>query len=124
MCSGLKGKSYHEKLKEVGLTTLEERRIRGDLIQVYKTMHGIDDVRIDTWFQRVNPNPVNRVPTRFTSDCWNLIEPSFDSVIRRNFWSVRSVERWNNLPIELKSSNSVNTFKINYDKFMTESHRF
>ena len=30
MVAGLKGKTYQDKLKEVGLTTVEERRDRGD----------------------------------------------------------------------------------------------
>ena len=29
MGAGLRGRSYEQKLREVGLTTLEERRIRG-----------------------------------------------------------------------------------------------
>ena len=34
MCRGLSG-TYEEKLKAVGLTTLCERRVRGDMIQTY-----------------------------------------------------------------------------------------
>ena len=33
MVAGLKGKTYEDKLKEVGLTSLENRRNRGDMIQ-------------------------------------------------------------------------------------------
>ena len=40
MVSGLRGKTYTDRLKEVGLTSLEERRKRGDMIQVWKTRHG------------------------------------------------------------------------------------
>ena len=47
---GVKGKTYEEKLKELGLTTLEERRVRGDMIEVFKIMHGFNDVSRDTWF--------------------------------------------------------------------------
>ena len=32
MVSGLQGSTYQEKLKEVGLTTLEDRRARGDML--------------------------------------------------------------------------------------------
>ena len=35
---------YEEKLKEIGLTTLKERRERGDMIQTFKIVNGIDDV--------------------------------------------------------------------------------
>mgnify|MGYP003328877521 CR=1 FL=1 len=38
MVSGLVSKSYHDRLKEVGLTTLEARRERGHMIQVWKIL--------------------------------------------------------------------------------------
>ena len=40
MVVGLRAKSYEGKLKELNLTTLKERRERGDLIQVWKYVHG------------------------------------------------------------------------------------
>ena len=39
MTSGLSGSTYEEKLREVGLTSLEERRKKGDMIQVWKILH-------------------------------------------------------------------------------------
>jgi hypothetical protein len=40
MVSGLKGRTYEEKLEELGLTTLEERRHQADMAQVYKIVTG------------------------------------------------------------------------------------
>lgn len=40
MISGLRGKTYEEKLLELGMTTLEERRRQLDMIQMYKIMAG------------------------------------------------------------------------------------
>jgi hypothetical protein len=45
--------SYHDRLVQLGLTTLEVRRKRGDLIQMYKYVKDIDRI------QFVNP-PVFR----------------------------------------------------------------
>ena len=45
MVSGLKGKTYEDRLKEVGLTTLKVRRERGDMIQVWKILHEKEDVK-------------------------------------------------------------------------------
>ena len=40
MVLGLKGQTYEEKLKEVGLLSLYDRRVRGDMIQIWKCIHG------------------------------------------------------------------------------------
>ena len=51
MVTNLKGKTYHQRLEELGLTTLEERRERGDLIMAYKVITGKDEVNYESWFK-------------------------------------------------------------------------
>ena len=41
---------YEDRLFALGLTTLNVRRKRGDLIQLYKFMHGIDVIEINESF--------------------------------------------------------------------------
>jgi ribonuclease P/MRP protein subunit RPP40 len=53
----LKEKTYHIRLKELGLTTLETRRLRGDLIEMFKIMTGRLDVDPSDFFvSRKNTN--------------------------------------------------------------------
>ncbi len=60
MISGLKGQSYEEKLSELGLTTLEERRHQTDMLQTFEILKGFDRVNSVTWFQKVlNARTVN-----------------------------------------------------------------
>ena len=118
MTSGLKGKTYLERLKEVGLTTLVDRRTRGDMIQVWKTLHQANDVLPETWFTPAHGQRLGS-STRSTSDIWNIKRTKPDNDIRRNFWSIRCVDTWNNLPSELKNSETLNAFKTGYDKLLS-----
>jgi ribonuclease P/MRP protein subunit RPP40 len=42
MIAGLKSRDYSERLKELGLTTMEERRHQLDMVQVYKIVNGVE----------------------------------------------------------------------------------
>ena len=61
LLSDAKGKTYEEKLKDVGLTTLTERRERGDAIEAFKTLNGFNHVDKDQWF---NIETEEKRPTR------------------------------------------------------------
>jgi hypothetical protein len=45
MVSGLKATTYEEILKELELTTLEERRHQADMVQTFQILQGIDKVK-------------------------------------------------------------------------------
>ena len=116
MVSGLKGKSYQDKLTELGLDSLEDRRVRIDLVQTYKILNGIDKVDRHTWFKTVAES--NSRPTRQTEYPGNLVRQCVSRTdIRQNFFSQRVVTQWNSLPNYVKDSTSVNSFKNNYDQF-------
>ena len=50
LVKSLSGRTYEDKLKTLGLPTLEYRRLRADVIQVYKILNQIDQVDIDKFF--------------------------------------------------------------------------
>ena len=50
MLPDLKNMSYPESLKILGLTTLESRRLRGDLIEVFKTEKGFINIDRNIFF--------------------------------------------------------------------------
>ena len=50
MISGMVSHDYKDRLAELGMETLEERRHRMDMAQVYKIVTGKDKVKSDTWF--------------------------------------------------------------------------
>ena len=56
MISGLKGETYEENLKELGIKTLEDRRTRNDLMQTFKIISRTGDVVPSTWIKMVGVN--------------------------------------------------------------------
>jgi len=50
MFPDLKEKPYSSRLTELGLYTLEERRNRADLIEVYKMLNGLSRLPFGTFF--------------------------------------------------------------------------
>jgi len=50
---GLKRLEYADRLHESGLTTLEKRRLRGDLIETFKIVTGRDKVKIEYFLNAV-----------------------------------------------------------------------
>ena len=50
MISDLGGLSYEERLKKLGIQSLEDRRRRGDAIEAFKTLSGLNNVDPRAWF--------------------------------------------------------------------------
>ena len=111
--SGLRSQTYEGRLTELGLESLQERRNRADQIQVFKTIRGVDNVNPDSWFQRVD---ITSRTTRYTSYHLNLEQQRSNLEIRRNFFTVRAITEWNNLPAEAREAKDVRKFKLLYDK--------
>ena len=96
--------------------SLDMRRLKADLIQTYKILNRIDDVKPETWFQTVGENPVR--PTRLTDYPLNLIKTRSRLDIRGNFFSQRVIFPWNNLPTLVKSKPTISAFKKALDKHL------
>ena len=47
----LRNMTYNKRLERLGLTSLEDRRVRGDMIETYKIMTGKEDISRDTFFK-------------------------------------------------------------------------
>src|SRR6218665_3703786 len=59
MIQGYEYLSYEERLIRCGLTTLEKRRSRGDLIEAYKIITGKESIQWDRFFE-LAPSQVTR----------------------------------------------------------------
>src|SRR6218665_3067333 len=56
MIQGYKDLSYEERLITCGLTTLEKRRSRGDLIEAYKIITGKESIQLERFFELAPSN--------------------------------------------------------------------
>ena len=118
MVLGLKATSYEGKLKELGLTTLQERRERGDMIQVWKYLHE-QNPGGDKLFERSSEQH-NR-PSRHTAKSWNVCNEFSRLEVRKNFFTSRCTEKWNSLPHAVQGAPDLNTFKNDYDEFFASN---
>ena len=118
MVSGLQGNTYEERLRELNMESLVNRRKRFDMIQTFKILTGIDKVPKDIWFRTVRDEQ-NRRPTRLVNHELDLITTeTCRTDLRKNFFSQRVITSWNSLPNYVKDSRSISAFKSNYNKFV------
>jgi len=108
IAQSMKGHNYEERCDIYDLTSLETRRIRGDMIQFYKFEKDIDTVN---WLKAPY-----RAPARGMNNREYLRSESVHcSSARRNFFNNRVVESWNGLPEETIHAESVDRFKAAID---------
>ena len=60
--SGLRGATYKEKLAELGLPSLQARRMEIDMVQTYKIVNKVDTDDSDQWFDRLRVQTTEEQP--------------------------------------------------------------
>lgn len=101
---------YNERLDNLKLSCLSERRIRGDLIQCYRILKNTFTVNLSELF---NLNVDNRLRGHFLK----LVRENFKTSTRQHFLTNRVFHRWNSLPDSVVNATSINSFKNRYDEF-------
>jgi hypothetical protein len=95
--------TYLQRLHALGDETLLVRRIKADLVLVYKIIHGLVDGLGDlVQFARV---------MRTRGHLYKIVPQRFRVNSRKNFFSVRVANLWNDLPAEVVKSGTLAIFK-------------
>ena len=106
MIPGLKQLEYSTRLDALNLWTLEERRNRADLIEMFKMVRGLSGVNADILFERARDTRTRGHPLK-------LRKHHCHTDLRKFFFSERVVSRWNSLDEECVLVQTVNSFKSN-----------
>ncbi|KAK4826123.1 LOW QUALITY PROTEIN: hypothetical protein QYF61_005275 [Mycteria americana] len=94
LVKGLEGMSYEEQLRTLGLSGLEKRRLRGELIALYSFLRG-------------HGEGGDRDPV--------IGHGKFRLAIRKHFFTERVVKPWHRLPREVINAPSLSVFKRRLD---------
>ena len=109
MVEGLASMTYGERLRELGMSSLQQRRARGNMIAVFnyvKVNHVQEEANLFT----------AALETRTRSNGLKLQDRRFHLNSRKHFLMVRVVHKWNLLPRRVVESPSLEVFRRRLDE--------
>ena len=110
LVTSISDKEYSERMYILKLDSLNFRRRRMDLIQVFRIIKGIDNIPPNLFFKF-------QESTRTRGHNLKLFKISPNCTIRANSFSIRVINDWNSLPQSIVSSKTINAFKSGLKKF-------
>jgi len=108
LCRDISKKDCNERLRILGLPTLDHRRVRGDCINIYNIMHGNVPVlnRDDFFNMSVNCTRNNGL---------KIFKPRVNNSLSLHCFPYRAIDHWNNLSSVIVNATNISNFKILFD---------
>ncbi|XP_076030387.1 uncharacterized protein LOC143018685 [Oratosquilla oratoria] len=101
---------YQRGLKALGLFSLETRRLRRQLIELFKILQGFYNIDYRHLFS-LNMNAIRNYE-------WRLSPPRYSCDKVGDFLTYKIYNTWNRLPKNVVNSSSVEQFKSQLDKVL------
>ena len=114
---GMRDIPYNRRLKMLKLHSLERRRLRGDLIEVFK------------WYRGYNKGDISKVlrvskQDRTRNNGFKIEKGRFKKEIGKNWFANRVVDEWNGLSSQVVGAKTIESFKRRLDKSMDGDNRW
>ena len=116
LVKNIRNRPYEERLRILKLYPLEARRMRGDLIEAFKILQGLENIKPEEFFTLShNTGTRGHNLKLFKKRLSKGLE------LRKHFFSQRIVDKWNKLPLSVVSAETTNQFKNRLDKHWTKN---
>ncbi len=94
----------------MGLYTLQQRRLRGDLIETFKILNGLEEIDVEKFFKCAEI-------TSTRGHALKLYKPTLKKNLncRKHFFFQRVINTWNDLPKHVINARTVNQLKNELD---------
>ena len=114
LVDGLHNLDYGERLAKLNIPTLVYRRLRGDIIEVFKHFHTYDREILSSSF-----HPRQRTSRKHNFQLHHSKLKDGARGVQSNSFYHRIVKTWNNLPQHVVNARNINTFKNSLDDYLS-----
>jgi ribonuclease P/MRP protein subunit RPP40 len=111
----LRYSTYKERLVNLGLDSLQCRRVKADLLFCYKLLHGLIDIKSDDFI--VLSRNIN-----LRGNQLKLVKPTITSARDANFFCNGVINIWNSLPDYIVMADTIACFKHRLNGFDFSDH--
>ena len=112
----LRNKPYEERLNELNLFSLTKRSLRGDLIEVFKIIKGIENMDMEKYFT-IDTSNITR------NNGYKIVGKRFQTNEAKHFFFNRVVNVWNGLPSNVIDCSTTEIFKKRLDVYLAANPR-
>ena len=120
--SGMYDLSYEERLSRLELLSLENKRKRGDLIQLYKSTHNLDKIKWTKPINKVHSLSSEGPASAIRGHNLRIAKERTSFKPKEHFLLNRTANAWNNLPENIVSAGNIHIVKNLLDKYLLESN--